>query len=153
MWQCRVGNLNRYELWCKKMNKTPSGGDHLSASSGEESATVLVSRIFVTVVTLGTQSLLAWGLAPQGRGAYAVCLVFSMLLGVFFIMGCDRASQHFTMSGGLSLSQSVSVALTCTAVGSVFGMAVGWFLVDLPWSFSQMRIRRNSGCRSRWCHS
>lgn len=117
------------------MNKTPSDGDHPSASSGEESATVLVSRIFVTVVTLGTQSLLAWGLAPQGRGAYAVCLVFSMLLGVFFIMGCDRASQHFTMSGGLSLSQSVSVALSCTAIGSVFGMAIGWFLVDLPWSF------------------
>ncbi len=117
------------------MIKTPSDTDGLTASRGEDSVVVLGSQIFVTLVTLGTQSLLAWGLAPQGRGAYAVCLVFSMLLGVFFIMGCDRASQHFTMSGGLSLSQSVSVALTCTAVGSFFGMVAGWFLADLPFTF------------------
>jgi len=107
-----------------KPKNSNDGTPIVGAATGDETAIVFGFNIATLVLTMGTQSLLAWHLAPSGRGIYAICILFSLLLGTFFTLGIDRSSQIFTISRNVSLSNSVSTALLVTVSGSVFSIIV-----------------------------
>lgn len=109
----------------------------LETSGVEESAIVLVTQVSFLFMSLAIQSMLAWMLAPEGRGAYAVCFLFGTIFGVIFTLGTDRASQYFVMSKKLTLSEGVSVALIIAFIGSVLAMLLGWVLINTDFSFFQ----------------
>lgn len=83
------------------------------------------------------QSLLAYALLPSGRGEFAVCIIFSSLLGVLLTPGADAGAQHFVMSGDLTLSQAVSTSLLICAAGSLVAAGVSLPLIGSSISFFQ----------------
>ena len=88
----------------------------------QEVVILLATRILMLGFSVGTQSLLAYALLPEGRGAYALCVLFAVLAGVATTPGSDRGSQYFVMSTRLSVSQGVSAGFAICLMGS--GLAV-----------------------------
>lgn len=103
----------------------------------QEVAVILATRMGLLVAGIAIQSLLAYTLLPEGRGSYAVCVMFSSLVGVLFSPGADRATQYFVMTRQIRVSQGVSVALSICLVGSGLAIAVGIPLIHSSLAFFQ----------------
>lgn len=85
---------------------------------------------------IALQSCLAWFLGPEGRGSYAVCIMYTMLLGVICTFGVDGAAQYLVASKNLSVSEGVSALLSLQAVGMVLAVGGGLLAaVYLPLEF------------------
>ncbi len=108
-----------------------------ATTGGTETLFAFATQVWVLLASLGTQSVLAWMLAPAGRGAYAVCMVFVGIMGGVFSLGIDRAAQYFVMSNTQSISQGGSVAIITALVGGGVAVLLGAFLIDSPISFFQ----------------
>lgn len=87
-------------------------------TGGRDTAILFAARGGMLVFGLAIQLLLAWTLLPEGRGAYAVCVVFAGLLGLACTPGAHSGAQYFVMTRQASVSQGVSVALAICVVGS-----------------------------------
>ena len=88
-----------------------------------------MSVMFVTLsgmagLTLLVQGLLAYMLLPEGRGAYAVCIVFGTLLGLILTPGAAHGTQYFVAARQISVSQGVSSALIISLVGGGLAAAL-----------------------------
>ena len=122
------------------------GGQHAGtslASGSKEVALVFASRSLVYVAGVLTQSLLAYSLLPQGRGAYAVCVTFASLLGVVMPLSVDTGSNFFVITKRLSVSRGVVSALVVCIVGSVVAIALA-----VPFIGSDMAFFKNADTRS-----
>ena len=95
-----------------------------NAAGSHEFVIILGTRIVLLVTGVLYQSLLSYTLLPEGRGAYAICVLFGLLLGILFTLGAGRGSQYFVMAQQMSLSQGVSVALTISLAGSGLAIAL-----------------------------
>ncbi len=98
-------------------------------AGGQEVAVTFTSRAGVYAVSILTQSLLAYLLLPEGRGAYAVCVTFAFLLSVVFTFSIDRGAQYYAVARQISLSQSLFLALAACLVGSAVAVAVALPLI------------------------
>lgn len=113
----------------------PPVGRPPSASGGKETLIVFATQLWGLAVGLGTQSVLAWMLAPSGRGEYAVCMLFGGVIGVIFTLGTDRAAQYVVMSKSQSLSHAGSVAIIAAVFGSALAIVLGFALIHSPIAF------------------
>ncbi len=98
-----------------------------------------VSVLFATLggmaaLNLLIQGLLAYMLLPEGRGAYAVCIVFGTLLGLLLTPGAAQGAQYFVAARLISVSQGVSSALIISLVGGGLAAALALPLIysDVP---------------------
>jgi O-antigen/teichoic acid export membrane protein len=98
-------------------------------SGARDTAITFFTRLAVLAASLGIQSALAWLLGPSGRGSYAVCILFAMLLGVVFTLSMNSAGQYFVASGRIPTSDCIVATLFTVFVGSVVGVAVGYLLI------------------------
>ena len=104
-----------------------------SRSGGQDVALVFATRIGVVLLGLLVQAMLARMLLPEGRGAYAVCLVFATVLGMMCTPGAQQGAQQFVMTRQTSVSQAVSCAFAICVVGG--GLAVA---LSLPLLASEL---------------
>lgn len=93
------------------------------------------SRFLTMAFSLATQSCLAWFLGPADRGSFAVCILFSTLLSVFCVMGCDVAGQYFVAARKLTISEGVVCTFIYGMFGSVIAITAGLIVMQLPMSF------------------
>ena len=100
-------------------------------------------RVMVLAFALLGQSLLAHALLPEGRGAYAVCVLVGSLASVVMTPGADRGSQYFVMAGQASVSQGISVALTICVLGSMAAVALLIPLIHSEFAFFQKASTRS----------
>ncbi len=105
----------------------------------QEVLILLVARALLMGLGVLHQGLLAYMLLPEGRGAYAVCLLFGTLLWVLFTPGGGRGPQYFVMARQISLSQGVSIALTISLAGGGIAVACG-----IPLVLSGLSLFRNA---------
>ncbi len=106
-------------------------------TGGEDVAVVIATHAGLIMAGLAVQSLLAYALLPEGRGAYAVCVMFGGLFGALFSPGADRGAQHFVMTKQISVSQGVSVALAICLVGSALAGGIAIPLIQSDIGFFQ----------------
>ncbi len=99
------------------------------SSGARDTAITFFTRLLVMAASLGIQSALAWLLGPAGRGSYAVCILFAMMLGVVFALSVDRAGQYLIASGRAQVVDGVLVTLTAGLAGSILGVAAGYVLI------------------------
>lgn len=99
------------------------------ARARHELVIILGTRILLLVTGVLHQGMLAHLLLPAGRGAYAVCVLLGVLLGILVTPGAGSGAQYFVMAGRLSLSEGVSIALTISMVGSGLGIAAALPLI------------------------
>ena len=90
---------------------------------------LLAARVSTVGITLASQYVLAHTLMVDGRGMYAVCVLFGTLVGVLFTPGSETGAQYFVMSRRASLSQGLSIAFSICAAGSLIAVAVALPLV------------------------
>ena len=115
--------------------------DHRAGTSfgtgGRETAWVFASKSLVYVAGVLIQSVLAYSLLPEGRGAYAVCVAFGYLLGVVAPLSVDRGSQFHAIAQRISVSRSVAAALGGCIVGSVAAAILAVPLINSELAFFQ----------------
>lgn len=95
----------------------------------------LFSRGSAMAISLGTQSALAWLLGKEGRGEYAVCLVFTSLLTVILSFGMDWASNYSIASKKLTLNESASFSACYIFLACLIGCPLAYLLTFLPIDF------------------
>lgn len=105
------------------------------ASGVRDISVVFGSRISLLFFGLASQSCLAWVLGPAERGAYAVCMLFSTLLALFFVVGCDIASVYFVSSKRFSISEGIAHTVVYGGIGSGMAVIAGLVIMQLPISF------------------
>lgn len=101
----------------------------------------LLTRGVLLLVTLLTHSLLAYLLLTEGRGAYAICIVLGIMLGVLFTPGADRGAQYSLLVGQNTLSQSVSIVFAICLAGSAVAVLLTWPLIHSDLTFFQQADR------------
>jgi len=104
---------------------------------------VFASRAALLAFGVLTQSLLAYTLRPEGRGAYAVCIMFTVLLGMFLASSADRGAQYLAVTKQLTISQSTAIALTVGIATSLLAA-----LVSIPLIHSGLGIFQKADTRS-----
>ncbi len=70
------------------------------------------------------QSLLAYTLLPEGRGSFAVCVVFASFLAVLFTPGAREGAQYFVLTGRASVSEGVASALAVCVAGGILAISL-----------------------------
>ena len=102
-----------------------------------EVALVFTSRAGAYTFGILRQSLLAYILLPEGRGSYAVCVTFAVLIGLVFSLGFNHGVQYRVMAKRISVSQSLFFALTACLVASFVAVAVALPLIHSDLAFFQ----------------
>ena len=110
---------------------------HLDKTGGQDVAILFATRVGLVVLGLLIQGMLAYTLLPEGRGSYAVCVVFGTLLGLLFTPGAQQGTQHFVMTGEISVSQGVSSALMISLAGGGLAIALAIPMVHSDLAFFQ----------------
>ena len=93
------------------------------------------SKIIILIASIGTQSILAWILGPGPRGSYAVCILFSIVLNLAFVIGTDFASVYFISSKKISLSETVLIVTLVGGFTSLLAIVAGLLIMRLPFAF------------------
>ena len=105
-------------------------------SSGlRDFAGTFIARLAVIAIGVATQSILAWVLQPSGVGSYAVCLLFSTVLMLVFVIGFDYGLTYYVASGRFTLSEAVIYTCIYGGIGSGLAIVAGLALLELPLSF------------------
>lgn len=85
---------------------------------GQEVTVIFTAQVLVYAIGILSQSLLAYLLEPEGRGAYAICITFAQLLGMVFSFSADKGAQYFAMTKQINLSKSLFLSVGICLVGS-----------------------------------
>ncbi|HSW47063.1 MAG TPA: polysaccharide biosynthesis C-terminal domain-containing protein [Phycisphaerae bacterium] len=93
------------------------------------------SRIAILILGLASQSCMAWFLAPAGRGSYAVCLLFTTMLTLICLFGCDVAALYFVASRRSTLSEGIMNTLLYGGSGCLLAIVAGLVVMQMPLAF------------------
>jgi O-antigen/teichoic acid export membrane protein len=100
---------------------------------------VTLSKIAMAMAVMALQILLARLLGPEGRGSYAVIIIFSSGIASFFILGTDRAIQQQVVSGRMQNGEAISLTwlliLVLSLLGSLFALLFVYYGADLGLGF------------------
>ena len=112
-------------------------------TGAEDVAVNTATRVATLLSGVAIQSLLAYALLPVGRGEFAVCMLFSGLLGVLLTPGADAGAQYFVMSRKISVSQGVSISLLICLIGTALATALAIPLINSEIAFFQKASPRS----------
>lgn len=106
------------------------------SAGGRQEVTVLLGAHGMNLaLAILTQSLLAYALLPEGRGEYAVCVLFGELASLVMALGYNRGAQYFIMTGQLGVSQVLATTLIFCLAGSVIAVPAAVLLVHSDLTF------------------
>lgn len=91
----------------------------------------LFSRAGIMLIGLAMQSILAWTLGADGRGAYAICLIFSTLSAVILALGVDWSINYHIATKKHSINQLLSLSILYFIFCTCVALMLLPFIVDL----------------------
>ena len=106
-------------------------------TGGQDATIVFATQAGRVVFGVAIQSLLAYTLLPQGRGSFAVCVVFAHVLAVLFTPGAREGAQYFVMTGQASVSEGTASALAVCLAGGALAVALALPFVHSETAFFQ----------------
>ena len=102
----------------------PDGPLGRRTTGGQDAALVFATGVGTVVFGLAIQSLLAYTLLPEGRGSFALCVVFAGVLGVLFTPRAREGAQYFVMTKQATVSEGVGAALASCLVGGALAITL-----------------------------
>jgi O-antigen/teichoic acid export membrane protein len=93
------------------------------------------AKILILACTIGAQSCLARMLHAEGRGSYAVAVLFGTMLNLIFLVGTDVAGRYFVANRRFTISEGVAHILACGLIGCAAAVGAGLVLMQLPLAF------------------
>ena len=93
------------------------------------------AKILILACTIGAQSCLARMLHAEGRGSYAVAVLFGTMLNLIFLVGTDVAGRYFVANRRFTVSEGVAHILACGLIGCAAAVGAGLVLMQLPLAF------------------
>jgi O-antigen/teichoic acid export membrane protein len=93
------------------------------------------AKILILACTIGAQSCLARMLHAEGRGSYAVAVLFGTMLNLIFLVGTDVAGRYFVANRRFTVSEGVAHILACGVIGCAAAVGAGLALMQLPLAF------------------
>lgn len=87
------------------------------------------------LVGLSMQSLLAWTLGAEGRGEYAICLIFSSLLAVVFALGADGSVSYYISTKEYSRNRIVSFTVLYFCIVACLALLILPYITELNIAF------------------
>ena len=112
-------------------------------TGGRDTAIVFATQAGRVVFGLAIQSLLAYTLLPEGRGSFALCVVFASVLGVLFTPGAREGAQYFVLTKQATVSEGVGAALAICLAGGGFAIALAAPFVHSESAFFQQAETRS----------
>ena len=106
-------------------------------TGGRDAAIVLATGVGKIIFGLGIQSLLAYTLLVEGRGSFALCVVFASVLGVLFTPGAREGAQYFVITRQATVSEGVGAALAICLAGGALAVTLTVPLVHGDIAFFQ----------------
>jgi len=106
------------------------------ASEIKDITFTFIGRIVNAILVIIIQSCLAWFLLPDGRGSYAICLIYTTILTMLFSFGSDTAFIYFVASKRLNISESITYSILIGFVVSILSILIGFAVLQLPLSFT-----------------
>ncbi len=103
---------------------TPNARKVATTTGGQDVVIIFMTLAGMAAFSLLIQGLLAQLLLPEGRGAYAVCLVFGTVFGLLLTPGAQQGAQYYAAARQMSVSQAVSTALLICLVGGGLAAAL-----------------------------
>jgi O-antigen/teichoic acid export membrane protein len=83
------------------------------------------------LVGLSMQSLLAWTLGAEGRGEYAICLIFSSLLAVILVLGADGAVSYYISTKEYSRNSILSFTVLYFCIVACLALLILPYITEL----------------------
>ncbi len=99
-------------------------------TSGRDALVVFTTQAGVAAAGILSQSLLAYVLLPEGRGAYAVCVTFATLAGMSLSFSADIGAQFFAMTKRIDPSKCLALGLGACLAGSAAAGAAALPLIS-----------------------
>ncbi len=93
-------------------------------TGGQDAAIVFATGVCTVIFGLAIQSLLAYTLLPEGRGSFALCVVFASVLGVLFTPGAREGAQYFVVTRQATVSEGVGAALAICLAGGALALTL-----------------------------
>ena len=119
-----------------RLKPTTTDALEVPATTGGQDVSVMLAALAgMAGLTLLIQGMLAYMLLPEGRGAYAVCIVFGTLLGLLLTPGAQQGTQYFVAARRISVSQGVSSALIISFAGGGLAAALAVPLIHSDLAF------------------
>ncbi len=128
---------------CKERLITPPTQSGPASTGRQEVTVLLITRGIVLTLNVVTQSLLAYTLLPEGRGAYTVCVLFGSLAGALVTLGSGHGAQYLIITKRISISRGVSIAVVFCLIGSTVAI-----IAALPLIHSDLDFFRNASTSS-----
>ena len=104
-------------------------------TGGPDVSINFATRVGHIAFRLLIQGMLAWMLLPEGRGSYAVCVVFGTVLGLISTPGAQQGAQYFVAARQTSVSQGVSSAVAISLTGGGLAIALALPLIHSDIAF------------------
>ena len=95
-----------------------------ATTGGQDAAIVFATQVGTVIFGLAIQSLLAYTLLPEGRGSFALCVVFAGVLSALFTPGAQQGAQYFVMTKQATVSEAVGTALAICLVAGALAVAL-----------------------------
>lgn len=106
-------------------------------ASGRDALIVFTTQAGVAAAGILSQSLLAYVLLPEGRGAYAVCVTFATLAGMSLALSADLGAQFFSMTKRIGLSKCLTFGLGASLAASAVAALAALPLINADLGFFQ----------------
>lgn len=105
------------------------------SSTTRDVAYTFSSRICSMLVSIWTHSILCLAIGPDKRGEYAVCLLFSSLLSIVCMIGCDVACIYFVSSKKYTISEGIIYLFMLVGLCSLVAIGMGFTIMNFPLAF------------------
>lgn len=93
------------------------------------------SQVIVMILGLLTQIIIARLLLPEGRGIYAICIMFASMMSVITYMGNEYGIRYLLLKNNINIQQAFRYLLLTVSVALAFSIVIFYLVKNLDIEF------------------
>jgi O-antigen/teichoic acid export membrane protein len=98
---------------------------------------LLSSQVVVMILGLLAQVIVARFLLPDGRGIYAICIMFASMMSVITYMGNEYGIRYLLLKNNINIQQAFRYLLLTVSIALSFSIVIFYLVKNLNIEFLQ----------------